>query len=196
MATYLELPTHARMPILGLRTSPHSCASGHAGGTRKLLKITFPQGTVKDAVMFAIDVGHHHFGCSAVIRLREQLPGSVLPPQMWSTFHERPLVKEAGQKTLAALQLDYLDLYLIHWPMGFKILRQNIEIPGSHPSELCRRGAVSCRWKWHDHSQQYRLSGCYGRPSVCGNGEGHWSLQLQTDRSAAEQSRLMTQSCK
>jgi glycerol 2-dehydrogenase (NADP+) len=33
----------------------------------------------------------------------------------WSTFHDRV---EAGlDETLASLGTDYLDLYLVHWPM-------------------------------------------------------------------------------
>ncbi|KFQ84487.1 Aldo-keto reductase family 1 member B10, partial [Phoenicopterus ruber ruber] len=96
------------------------------------------QGSARDAVMAAIDVGYRHFDCaslyqdeSEILGMRykkkwrrglrgEQLPGFVLPSELWSTFHERSLVKEACQKTVAALQLDYLDLYPMHWPVGFK----------------------------------------------------------------------------
>uniref|UniRef100_A0A8C5JCB6 alcohol dehydrogenase (NADP(+)) n=1 Tax=Junco hyemalis TaxID=40217 RepID=A0A8C5JCB6_JUNHY len=116
MATHLELPAGGRMPILGL-------------GTWQV-----PAGAARDAVEFAIDVGYRHLDCAHmyqnemgwrknIVDKRKETTLRMrvcVSPQLWSTFHERSLVKEACQKTLAALQLDYLDLYLMHCPMGFK----------------------------------------------------------------------------
>ena len=43
-----------------------------------------------------------------------------------SAFHSKAKARECLLTSLKDLKLDYVDLYLIHWPMGFKVGRGRV----------------------------------------------------------------------
>lgn len=45
--------------------------------------------------------------------------------KVWNTFHSREGVRKNLEDTLTKMGTSYLDLYLIHWPMGFKVFIVN-----------------------------------------------------------------------
>lgn len=93
-------------------------------------------GEVEEAVKYAIEVGYRHIDCAwfygneaevgAGIRAKID-DGTIkredifLTSKLWNNFHKKEHVLSSLKESLAAYKLKYVDLYLIHWPFGFKV---------------------------------------------------------------------------
>jgi diketogulonate reductase-like aldo/keto reductase len=85
---------------------------------------------IAQAVVGAAAVGYRHFDCAAVYgnehligpSLKRVIAGGIprkelwITSKLWNNMHAEADVVPAFRKSLDDLQLDYLDLYLIHWP--------------------------------------------------------------------------------
>ncbi len=101
-------------------------------------------GEVGAAVKAAIELGYRHIDCAAIYgneaeigaALRECFAAGLvrreelwITSKLWNTAHAQAAVLPALQKTLAELQLEYLDLYLVHWPVAVRPGVQMVRSP-------------------------------------------------------------------
>ncbi|OCT58163.1 hypothetical protein XELAEV_18002492mg [Xenopus laevis] len=89
----------------------------------------------EEATKVAIEVGFRHIDCAhfygneaevgRAIKMKME-DGTVRREELfytgklWNTYHDPELVQPALEKSLQDLQLHYMDLFVIHMPMGLK----------------------------------------------------------------------------
>ncbi|MEM9213663.1 MAG: aldo/keto reductase [Cyanobacteria bacterium P01_F01_bin.150] len=113
----LQFKNGDHMPILGL-------------GTWKS-----QPGDVYKAVKEAIRVGYRHIDCAHIYgneaevgkAIAESISSGIvtrdqlwITSKLWNDCHDPVHVPSGLETTLKNLQLDYLDLYLIHWPVSLR----------------------------------------------------------------------------
>jgi alcohol dehydrogenase (NADP+) len=105
------------MPAIGLGTFGSDRFSGES---------------IAEAAKGAIAVGYRHIDCASVYgnehligkALREVIDGGIKREELWITskvwndMHGEGDVLISCAKSLRDLKLDYLDLYLVHWPFS------------------------------------------------------------------------------
>ncbi|GLT86524.1 hypothetical protein SLE2022_378220 [Rubroshorea leprosula] len=120
---------HRHMPVIGMG----------------LIADPFDEIALKQAVLESIRLGYRHFDTASLYGsekpLGEALAEAIqlglvssreeffVTSKLWVTDAHPDLVLSALQKSLRTLQLEYLDLYLIHWPISAKPGKLQWSIP-------------------------------------------------------------------
>lgn len=95
------------------------------------------QPLVAGLVESAVDAGYRHFDCACDYGNEAQVGQGLksvlesgkcqredlwITSKLWNTYHAAEHVLPACEKTLSDLGLDYLDLYLVHFPIATKFV--------------------------------------------------------------------------
>ncbi|KAM0791867.1 hypothetical protein ACM66B_004124 [Microbotryomycetes sp. NB124-2] len=87
-------------------------------------------GLVRKAVSTAIKAGYRHIDCAWIYKNENEVGQGIkdsgidrkdlfLTSKLWNSSHSPERVEKALDETLNNLQVSYLDLYLMHWPVAF-----------------------------------------------------------------------------
>jgi diketogulonate reductase-like aldo/keto reductase len=125
-ANALVLPDGARFPTVGL-------------GCWKM-----PKPEVPGLIQAALAAGYRHLDCACDYGNEAEVGAGLaaafadglvrredlwITSKLWNTYHEPKYVRAACERTLRDLRLDYLDLYLVHFPIALAFVPFDVRYP-------------------------------------------------------------------
>ncbi|KAI9261056.1 NADP-dependent oxidoreductase domain-containing protein [Sporodiniella umbellata] len=99
---------------------------------------------VYDATKVALEKGYRHIDTAYIYKTEEAVGKAIqesnvdrqdlfVTTKLWQTFHRAEHVGPALDRSLKLLGLDYIDLYLIHWPFAWEF--EGYEFDQLNPKE-------------------------------------------------------------
>ncbi|KAI8879618.1 Aldo/keto reductase [Backusella circina FSU 941] len=98
-----------------------------------------------ESARYALECGYRHFDTAHVYATEEALGNAIkdsnvdrkdifITTKLWNEFHEPQHVRPALDISRKYLQTDYIDLYLMHWPLsfafnGYEFSKMNTKVP-------------------------------------------------------------------
>lgn len=185
----IKLTNDIKMPALGLGTWK---AQGQE---------------VVQAILEAIKMGYRHIDTAMIYDNEVEVGQAIamaiqmgfcsredlfITSKLWNDRHEPHEVLPALEASLDRLKIDYLDLYLIHWPIAFK---SGVVLPESSADYLpLSQAPIVDTWRAMEQAQKTGLTRAIG---VSNFTVGHLSLLEQCDSTPAinqvEMHPLLTQ---
>ncbi|KAJ1166308.1 hypothetical protein NDU88_006716 [Pleurodeles waltl] len=118
--TRVQLSDGHTMPVLGLGTYAPK---------------TVPKSVGEEATKVAIELGYRHIDCAYIYgneveigrAIRAKISEGTVKREdifytgkLWCRFFSSDMVRKAMEKSMSDLQLDYLDLFIMHFPVSIK----------------------------------------------------------------------------
>jgi alcohol dehydrogenase (NADP+) len=145
------------------------------------------KGQVRDAVYSSLKAGYRHIDCASVYQNEDEVGDAIqyvtrrglvsreklfVCSKVWNTDHTASRVRQACESSLKSLKVDYLDLYLIHWPVTGNVgsdVRPSVRETWEAMEGLVRDGLVRSIGVSNFSAKKLGdiLSYCTVKPSVC-----------------------------
>ncbi len=129
------------------------------------------KGETAQAVSSAIEVGYRHIDCAPIYQNEREVGSAIagglatgqlsrdelwITSKLWNNAHQKKHVRPALERSLKDLQVDYLDLFLIHWPVHFQ---PNIAFP-KRPEEFLAPNVIPVMETWQEMERMVKKGLC------------------------------------